>query len=219
MGGRDLGRSASLTVPPLRKQKRRSPEMGSDVPMVTEQAWGRWAEQFYPRTPSLSPPVLVRLRSPAQVPSAFLGGLTCLLPSPPGQRAGTWTQENPSRPAGGSRLQPGSEIHSQVCVSLQASLFLHPLHPHGVCQPTPWLARVCVGGSRVVLCQGSRDGGGALSFLLFITLGLWGGFPWPPPPPREGEGVWVSHRLGAGTRGKRGGGAWSCVGPKLMAGA
>lgn len=77
-------------------------------------------------------------------------------------------------------------------------------HPRWVCPLLPpfhWLAPECMcwgAGGGAGPCQGSWDGGGALSFLLFIALGLWGGFPWPPPPPREGEGAWVSHRLGAG---------------------
>lgn len=80
-------------------------------------------------------------------------------------------------------------------------------HPYWVCPQSlspsiGWPLSVCVGGlgGRAGLCQGSWDGGGALSFLLFIALGLWGGFPWPPPPPREGEGAWVSHRPGAGAQ-------------------
>lgn len=87
-----------------------------------------------------------------------------------------------------------------------------PRHPHWVWLPLTLVAShhpplsVCVRGQgvgwgRPLFGQGSWDGGGALGFLLFIALGLWGGFPWPPPPPREGEGARVSHRPGAGAQG------------------
>ena len=76
--------------------------------------------------------------------------------------------------------------------------------------PTPGLASsVYVGGwgwGRPLFSQGSWDGGGALSFLLFIALGLWGGFPWPPPPPQgRGRSPGESQAWGGSLRVRRGG--------------
>ena len=59
---------------------------------------------------------------------------------------------------------------------------------------------------RALFGQGSWDGGGALSFLLFITLGLWGGFPWPPPPLQgRGRSPGESQAWGGSLRVRRGG--------------
>lgn len=75
--------------------------------------------------------------------------------------------------------------------------------PAPTCSPLLAWPRVCMlgGGGGAGPCSVRKLGwGGALTPVVHRP-GALGGFPWPPPTPREEEEALVSHRPGAGSRG------------------
>ena len=153
---------------------------------------------------------------PLSLPSVPSSGLwTCRLP-PPHWRVETWAPDTPGSPAvPRSRAPSGSGICSTWSLpasppsSPPASSLGLPSPPRSPVLPlAPECALGGMGGrGRPLFSQGRWDGGGALSFLLFIALGLWGGFPWPPPLPQgRGRSPGESQAWGGSPRVRRGGG-------------
>lgn len=152
---------------------------------------------------------------PPSLPSAPSSGLwTCRLP-PPDWRVETWAPDTPGSPAvPRSRAPSGSGICSTWSLpaypssSPPASSLGLPSPPHSPVLRWPLSVYWGDGGrGRPLFGQGRWDGGGALSFLLFIALGLWGGFPWPPPLPQgRGRSPGESQAWGGSPRVRRGGG-------------
>lgn len=179
-------RSSNLLVPTLIREEE------TEKPRV-EQCFSH-GHRAVPSAPSLSSCHLWSGSGVWPVPSVLSlasGPASC-------HQTGRWRcgpqtlQEAQQRPARGPHVDLGFALSGHFQRPHHA-LLQHPRrHPHWVSTPYSRAGpsvRWGVGVGQAPFGQGSWDGGGALGFLLFIALGLWGGFPWPPPPPREGEGA------------------------------